>query len=162
MSRSTLHLILVSSEWERVFLPLTLLEHDLENLPLLPRWQLLDLEHEFFFEQLECFLEEQLRSQEQLLEQQLFFLEQDLEPPLLHLLRLDLDPNPRRPPLRRPPRRHDLDRLREQDDLWLLQCLGEQVCLEREFEQECFLEQLEWWELWWLLHLLLDFLLQLP
>ena len=123
MSRSTLHLILVSSDLESVFLPLRLLEHDLENLPFLPRWQLLDLEHEFFLEQLECFLEEQLRSHEQL-------LEQDLEPPLLHLLKLDLEPN-LRPPRLRPPRRHDLDRLREQDDLWLLQCfLEEQECLE--------------------------------
>jgi len=89
----------------------------------------LDLEHEFFLEQLECFLEEQLRFHEQLLEQ-LFFLEQDLEPPLLHLLRLDLEPN-LRPPRLRPPRRHDLDRLREQSDLWLLQC---------------FLEEQEWLE----------------
>jgi hypothetical protein len=166
MSRLTLHLILVSSDLERVFFPLTLFEPDLLSLALLPREQLcfLDLEHECFLEEHECFLEEQLLFFEEqlcffeLLEQLCFlecFLEQDLEP-LLYLLRFNLDPllelDPRRPRRRRP-RRPDLDLLwdlSEQEDLrleWL-----EQLDFFEEWdllEQECFfdLEQLECLEL---------------
>ena len=147
MSRLTLHLILVSSDLERVFFPLTLKERYLESLPLLAREQLcfLDLEHECFLEEQLCFFEEQLCFFEEQLcffEEQLCFFEEQLFfqeclEPLLHLLRLDLDPllelDPRRP-RRRSPRRPDLDLLfdlSEQDDK-RLDFLDEQL--------ECFEE----------------------